>query len=118
MKLKEAGKGDTDSHDEIPEESLDIIFGKLAILQKIMRIKDKTLPEYRKLVSMLPEDYQDSYHILINYGTMFIIAFQFALRGVEGIAWLKKSHFVKTYEEAGKYHYLKKVFRGLIKQHR
>ena len=118
MTLKEAGKGDTNSHEEIPIESLDEIFKLTSTLQAIMRIKDKTLPKYQELFSMLPENFQDSYHVLINFCKMFIVAFQFAMRGVEGIAYLKKCHFEEDFDKENNYRYLKKNFRGLIKNQR
>ena len=40
-----------------------------------------------QLVKMLPPDYQEEYHRLIQYGAFFIIAMSFARRGREGTSF-------------------------------
>ena len=87
-------------------------------MQRILRIKDKTCPEYFDLVEQLPTEFRDSYHVLIQKVAMYILMAQGARRGREGIDSLKKSHFEKKYDDELEYHYWHKVKGELTKNHR
>ena len=45
-KLKAAGKGETDSHEVMPDASMEKIFETLRVLQNIMQCKDKNAQLY------------------------------------------------------------------------
>ena len=62
-KLQEEGHGSTRHHDEIDEESLDVIENNLVIVQELMGT-DKRSPEYQELLKKLPTKYQNKYHYL------------------------------------------------------
>ena len=86
--LKDEGRNDTTHNEKIPETSVIEIVKKLALLQRIMQCdKEKDAKKYKQLVQMLPPDYQEEYHRLIQYGAFFIIAMSFARRGREGTSF-------------------------------
>ena len=89
-KIKEAGKGDTNSHEKIPEASEQKIIELLVTLQAIMEIKEKNSEEYQALVEKLPTVYRDTYHKLIQKGMQFIFMSLLAKRGREGIDKVEK----------------------------
>ena len=83
-----------------------------------MEIEDKNSQEYKNLVAKLPEEYQDKYHVLIEYGAVVILMLCFARRGREGIDKIKKSDLVKKYDEENDYWYWQRVVIRSSKNHK
>ena len=104
-KLKSEGRGDTEHRKEIPTSSLKVIMDLLRLLQEILRCEDKKTPEYRNLIEKLPKDYQDSYHILIQKGVVYLLISLFGRRARENTDALTKAHFEKMYDEEENYFY-------------
>ena len=104
-KLKQAGKGDTQHREEIPDAAFQKLMELMILIQKIMRCKEKNSPEYQDLISQLPEAYRDSYHKILQWLVIFEILFTFGKRAVEGIADFTKSTFEKLYNEENDVYY-------------
>ena len=116
-KIKEAGKGDTNSHEKIPEASEQKIIELLVTLQAIMEIKEKNSEEYQALVEKLPTVYRDTYHKLIQKGMQFIFMSLLAKQGREGIDKVEKNDFKKCYDEDGDYYFWTRVIIRRTKNH-
>ena len=106
-KLKDAGKADPDGRQPIPEPALRELSKLMSTMHKILKCKDKTTAEYKNLVSLLPKDYQNSYHKLLVWLAMYDVMLAFGLRGREGIKNFKRAHFVKKFDEEENCHFWK-----------
>ena len=94
--MKSEGRGDVNSHPEIPEKSWDRISEFLVVCLEIMEIEEtsgKGSPEYYKLVEKLPKEYHNKIYHLIQMGAIFILMSFTAKRGREKIHQLEWSHF-------------------------
>ena len=75
MKLKDEGKCDTKSHQEISKTSLVAIYELLSALSNLM-VMDQSHPEFLSQMEKIPLVYQTSYHKLVQMGAVFIILTQ------------------------------------------
>ena len=95
--LKKAGKADTNHNEPIDEETEDRIHDLLAKVQKIMEEKDTESENFKNLVESLPVEYPQTWHIIAQFGVMFLIMKNFARRGREGFDIMTKDHYEKRF---------------------
>ena len=118
MKLKSAGKADTQHHEPIPQESEDAMFDLIAKLQAIMSVEDKKTQKYKDLVAKLPLEDRNNYHFLIQYSAGYLFMSMFARRGSQGIDELTKSHFEVVVDKENNLKFWQKVRGELSKNNR
>ena len=115
-KLKEAGKLDVKHHELIPEKSLEKVYHLLGVLSNLFEL-DENDPTYEENLSQIPDEFQDSYHYLAQYGAIYVINTQLVRRGNEGIDKLKTDHFELLEDENTGQQYYKKVLGEVSKNH-
>ena len=127
LELKKKGRHDTIHNAPLEQESLKKIQELMIILLKLMR-SDKTnidaadiqpgYKSYQQLKEELPEEYKESWHILLPYAAMALICLLTGRRAREGLDQLKKSDFQKVYDSETKMHFYQKIRGELTKNHR
>ena len=110
--IKNAGRGDTKNRSEIPLKSWDSLMELLFVLQELMEA-DKSSERFQELLGLLPTQFRQKWHYLLQWGAIFILLAFTAKRGREGIANLRADHFEKLWsEELGIYYYAQIVVIG------
>jgi hypothetical protein len=115
-KLKNDGKTVTVHTKEIPKLALVKMFRMLVTLHRLMTV-DKNGQEYAVLVTQLPPEWQDKYHVLLQWGIMFILALHYCRRAREGIDSLTKDHIEKQQDEESGQYFWTKVKDEVSKNH-
>ena len=73
---------------------------------------------YHQLTEELPEEYRESWHVLLPYAAMCLICLLTGRRAREGLDQLKKSDFQKVYDSETNTHFYQKIRGELTKNHR
>ena len=107
--VKEAGRGETDSHPPIPEETINAIFKLAADHQEVLEARfQKDRPRYEQALLNLPEAYRNKYHASLSNVMQFQLTLMDGRRGAEGIEKLTINHW-QIVDEPGRKKYAKKV---------
>ena len=108
MKLKEAGRGETNNWPPIPDETMDAIFKFAATHQELFDARvQKDLARYEVALGKIPVPYRNRYHETFAYLAQFVFTRLDGRRGAEGLDKLKKNHWVVEHNNGKRY--LKKV---------
>ena len=113
---KAQGRGDTDHHKPIDKESLAKIFKLGADVSAVFDAKESG-GNVADAVSKLPQEYQGSYHYLLQHMVQFLLTLFDVRRGQEGIDSLTKTHFKKEHYQEGGYDIYRKVKGEQSKNH-
>ena len=103
--IKIAGRGDTTRTKALPDEFLDSLHRMLANLQNVMKYRNESqLGSYQEALNLLPNEYKNTYHILLVLGAQYIVTTYDIRRGREGIEFLTKKHFQVAEENGFKFY--------------
>ena len=98
--IKASGLGDTNHNPPLCEVTHGKFNNLFSNIQKIMKEKDKSSDNYKKLLLSLPFKYRNDWHRLAQFGAMFIIMINFARRAKEGIQKMTKKTFAKKFDQS------------------
>ena len=115
--IKDAGRGDTKNRSEIPSKSWDFLMEHLFILQELMEA-DKSSERFQELLRLLPSQFYQKWHYLLQWGAILILLAFTAKRGREGIQNLRADHFEKLWSEELGIHYYAQIIEIGSKNHK
>ena len=125
--LKKKGRADTRHNRPLENLSLERIQHLMVLTLKLMKsdkahidAKDVSpeFMDYFQLKEYLPEGYEQNWHTLLPYLSMWMISLLLGRRGREGLDQLKKSDFEKFHDEDTGVTVFMKVRGELTKNHR
>lgn len=113
--LKEAGKADTKHTEEIPASTMDAIY---ILFGKVLKVLEcRGTDAYDDALEQLPDNYQDTYHELLQMSVIFSIMSFDIRRGREGLCKMTKDTYVKKFNDNLNMHYYLKTRGELSKNH-